>query len=323
MRVLTSFLLVIGSAAPIWAQASEDGTNEAKLEPDVYWARDWSVHLDNGDTVGARFQSLKNGALNVYLDVAPRRLVSIPAKRIVKAHTKRAVLRRRYSQDRSIEPEYNAMVRLTDGPRLWGRFSGIGDGAVSVASPKFGVVPVPLHRVRELQLGVTPRDKQGTSDLALDRNPLILVNPTHAELLASWHDLAGTDAFRLWEATQRFQRSGDLAMAFLEARLDVPPDSVACLQTYVALLGSPRAGVRNAAQQYLRDQLSTAPPQLMIALGQDQSAEVRRRIKLLLKSRADDEKEPRVHSRDVVRVERALRVLEDLGHDRARKLIQH
>ncbi len=119
-RIVVFMLLLAGPRAA----ASEDH-------------REWNLAFPNGDSVIARFHTLEEGILSVYLDVAPERLISIPVSKISLAgsggiHTyyERAA--------RGIYPL--SLVVLGDGTRLSGRFVRIVDGTVEFSVEKIGAI---------------------------------------------------------------------------------------------------------------------------------------------------------------------------------------
>ena len=131
-RIVVCMLLLAGA----WAAASED-------------YRDWNLTFGNGDSVMARFHTLEDGTLSVYLDVAPERLISIPVSKIslagpgaVHTYYERAA--------RGIHPL--SLVVLSDGTHLSGRFARIVDGTIEFFVEKIGAIRFQPRQVRRLNL---------------------------------------------------------------------------------------------------------------------------------------------------------------------------
>jgi WD40 repeat protein len=138
--------------------------------------------------------------------------------------------------------------------------------------------------------------------------------PAEADLEGLWSDLAG-DAPAAYTAITRLTAAPGPAVAFLRTRLKpvkVPTEDV---RRWLTDLDSPTFARRESAARALADLGDRAEPALREALASKPTLEQRRRLERLLDGTAT------VPSPDVVRVLRAVQVLERAGTPEARAVL--
>jgi hypothetical protein len=145
-------------------------------------------------------------------------------------------------------------------------------------------------------------------------------SPAAPDTAALWADLGGADGAKAHAAMRRLAALGEPAVLFLKDRAgkDPAPES-AEIARLIAELDHEAFDVREKAVAGLRKFGALAGPALRKALEQGPSAEARGRIRMIL---ADMKGAPRIPPGGSLRRERALLVLEWIGTDGARALLE-
>ena len=133
-----------------------------------------------------------------------------------------------------------------------------------------------------------------------------------------WADLAGADAHAAYAAVWRLSENQSEALTLLRPRLKpaTPPDGNA-VNRWIDELGSDEYAVREAATARLRALGAAASPELNRAANSSTSPEVRKRAGELLARIVDA-----IPTGEALRSVRAIAVLERIGTDEARKLLE-
>jgi hypothetical protein len=294
-RIVVLMLLLAGPRAA----ASEDH-------------RDWNLTFGNGDSVVTRFHTLEDGILSVYLDVAPERLISIPMSKISLAGP--GAIHTYYERAaRGIYPL--SLIVLSDGTHVSGRFVRIVNGTVEFSVEKIGAIRFLPRQVRRLNLA---QASGGRHAVRLDGNkPAQELTAERFE--RAWTNLAGGDSRTVWAAFLTLLKAKENAVPHLRDHLKVQPDGPEQIRRVISELDSDSLGVRESSVRKLRALSTLAHPLLADAQNKSSSPEVRRHIRKLLKI-------PRgggtpVSSPEILRVQRAVRVLERLGTKEARVIV--
>jgi hypothetical protein len=137
-----------------------------------------------------------------------------------------------------------------------------------------------------------------------------------------WKDVAGEDAAKAHRAVWTLAAAPDKAVPFLNAHLHAAAALDAKqIHHLIADLDSPEFTVRDAAANKLALFGAQAEPVLRQALAGKPSLEARKRLEAL---QAEAEMAGRgvVHSAELLRTLRAIRALEHIGDEEARKVLQ-
>src|SRR5262249_22010520 len=141
------------------------------------------------------------------------------------------------------------------------------------------------------------------------------------ELEGRWTDLASNDAARAGRAIWALVAARPQALSFLKARLrpEVMPEAeTEAAARLIAGLDADSFPVRQKARRELAKLGGSCEPALWQALAKRPSAEMRRSLQELLSSLEEARKEP---SGEVLRVVRAVEVLERIATPEARQLV--
>jgi WD40 repeat protein len=137
------------------------------------------------------------------------------------------------------------------------------------------------------------------------------------ELGTLWSDLAGADAGKAYDAIGALAAAPGTSVPFLMDRLKPSPELPAArIRALIADLDSGEFRVREAAYKELEKLEEKATGMLREALAKNPVVEVRRRIESLIAVART------VRSPETVRRLRAIQVLEDIGSDDARHIIE-
>jgi hypothetical protein len=141
------------------------------------------------------------------------------------------------------------------------------------------------------------------------------------ELRSLWTDLASNNAARAGRAVWTLTAAGPSTVSFLKARLPpatarVPPEMVA---RFIADLDAGDFHIRERARRELEKLGESCEPALRQALVKQPSLEMRRRVQRLLSQLEEERKEP---SGEVLRIVRAVEVLEHIGTREARQVLE-
>jgi WD40 repeat protein len=147
------------------------------------------------------------------------------------------------------------------------------------------------------------------------RLPTVRLSPE--QLNSLWHDLAGDDACRAYQAVWKLTAAGEQSVTFLKGKLR--PAAAADTRRIARLLGdldSNRFTIRQKAADTLEQIGDLATPQLLDVLAKGPTAEVRRQVQLLL-----DKADGPVASLESLRQLRSVEVLEQVGTASARQVV--
>ncbi|MCK4627098.1 MAG: HEAT repeat domain-containing protein, partial [Phycisphaerae bacterium] len=137
------------------------------------------------------------------------------------------------------------------------------------------------------------------------------------DLKRLWENLAGDDVANAWRAVRKMATGGDRAVEFLKTHLELPKASPGHIGQLIANLDSKKYAVREKATKQLALLGPLAEPALRKALAAKPSPEAQARIKALLKMSSGT-----FISRAVLRVVRAISVLEQIDTPTARKFLR-
>jgi WD40 repeat protein len=140
---------------------------------------------------------------------------------------------------------------------------------------------------------------------------------TAAEAETLWAELASADAQRGWPAAVKLARAPNAAVALLKELRPAAAGDVAALKAWLAAVGSHKPAVRQAAVAELARAAELALPLIEQTLAAGPPPEVRQRLEDLRRKL----EEPLAPPPEVLRLGRALRVLEWIGNDQARALL--
>lgn len=168
-----------------------------------------------------------------------------------------------------------------------------------------------------IYLGRSAEDLDSVTNAVLATKPVKA--PATAEREKLWNDLGSSDAFVVAPARRLFAAGGKETVTFLSERLkkEEPADGDKKVMKLIAELDDEEFEVRQRASAELAKLGEKAERLLKKALAETKSAEVKRRIEMLLADRTDDGL-----AEDQVRYLHVLRALEQIGTDEARALVQ-
>jgi WD40 repeat protein len=147
--------------------------------------------------------------------------------------------------------------------------------------------------------------------------PLPVVALTAKELAGLWNDLAGDDGLKAHQAIWKMAAGGKTSVQFLQKQLaPIPPPDAAEMKRLLADLEADQFEVRQKATQELAKLHDRARHSLEQVLRGKPTAELRKRVELLLK-RLDEAATPPEAWRGL----RAVEVLEQIGTAEARQLL--
>ncbi|MGE3808116.1 MAG: hypothetical protein AB7K24_25930 [Gemmataceae bacterium] len=133
-----------------------------------------------------------------------------------------------------------------------------------------------------------------------------------------WHDLAGKDAARAYQAINRLAMAPEVAVGLCRSKLSpIPAPDAKRIDGLIDDLDDGDFMVRERATEELEKLARLAAPRLEKALAGQPPLEVRRRLERLL-ARLDKLD----HGPEVLRALRAIEVLERLGTAQARQLLE-
>jgi hypothetical protein len=152
----------------------------------------------------------------------------------------------------------------------------------------------------------------------LRRGRLPEVSLSDKELAALWAELAGADAAKAYRAIWALAAAPKQSAAWLQERMrPVPRPEPGRIARLLADLDSDGFAAREKATRELQDLGESAGPALRKALAERPSAEVRQRVEQLLAEVDDPAASP-----ERLRVLRATEVLERVGTDEARRVLE-
>lgn len=142
------------------------------------------------------------------------------------------------------------------------------------------------------------------------------------DLVRLWAELAGEDAAKAYRAEWTLAAVPDRAVPFLKDRLrPVSALDAKQVQSLIADLNSGEFAVRDAAEKRLASFGEQVEPALRIALEGKPSLEARKRLEAL-HTDAELAGQSIVHSAELLRTLRAIRVLEHIGDVEAQRVLQ-
>jgi len=148
---------------------------------------------------------------------------------------------------------------------------------------------------------------------------LPVVKLTPRELDAAWLDLAGEDAGRAYQAIWTMTAGAAQALPYIQEKLKPVPVDPKRIERLIADLDSRQFAVRDRARLELEELAELAEETLKKALAAKPALEVQTRLEKLL---AKVEKERNGLNPHRLRIYRLTEVLEKIGSDDARKLLE-
>jgi hypothetical protein len=136
-----------------------------------------------------------------------------------------------------------------------------------------------------------------------------------AELQTAWDDLANTEPRIAYQAVARLIVNSNKSLPFFKGR--VKPSSEVTVGKVLRELDDESFDVRQAASQTLWELGPAIRPALQHALADSPSAEARRRLEAALERFQSEQVAPTVR-----RQQRAVQILERIGSDEARQLLE-
>ena len=273
----------------------------------------WELRFDNADELSVRFHSLKDGMISFYPDVARERLLSVPVKRVAQGQPAAD------SPGLSGGQSWDAIVVLEDGSQVRGFFLGIWEGAVNIRWEKIGAIPFPAQRVKELRLLQHGQRVERPGETGRQPRPL-----TKERFYKLWRHLVSSDNLIVWDAAIEILGAGDNALPYLETELKVLPDSQERIMELIGQLAADAPNTRAEAARKIVSLKRLARRHLSAAQNSSNSPEVRRRLRALLNSTREENYSfdwSTVQTPDVLRVQRAVRILERMDTQRSHALI--
>jgi hypothetical protein len=286
MRVLATALLIAGAAA----------------------AEEWSFAFENGDRVRARLAALRDGVVLLEIPATPR-AVQVPFGSVATAEPAPG------ARENGQGP--TQILRLRDGGALLGTSRAIREGRVEFDVESLGVLKIPGRDVAEL---LDADDALRAYRRSLSATPSLSAEPlTAARFRVLWARLGAEDGNGAWQAHRELVEAGAGAVDHLAERLRTQPDAPDTIDALIGGLEDDSPEARTLAFARLRGLGEIARPQLTEAASRRASPEARRQIALLLAQDAEARDEP---DAEVVRFLRAVRVLEEIGAEKARALLE-
>ncbi|SRR5579883_939430 len=187
---------------------------------------------------------------------------------------------------RRFEGHHSGVTSVAFSPDGWTVASGAGDSTILLwdITGRAGIPPTPMRSPRELD--------------------------------ACWADLTNEDAAKAYDAVWRFIAAPEQAVPFLRKHLSpVPRPDAKAIARWIADLDSDDFAVRQKAMEELNKLGRTVASALRGALQGKPSLEMRRRVQQLLDQSHD-------WTQEQLRVHRAIQVLERIGTQPAREILQ-
>jgi hypothetical protein len=263
---------------------------------------EWIFSFGNGDQVRGELAAIRNATVLVELPSVSR-AVAVPFDAIAQAEPAPR-------EAEGPRPEAQ-LLRLRDGAALLGWCRAVRQGKVEFETEALGTVTIPGRDVSEL---LPAADALRAYHRVLSAERTTALQPERFDAL--WSRLGSGDANVAWQAHRDLAKAGESAVPQLDARLRVQPDAPAVVAAWIRSLDADSAEVRLIAHARLRALGPAAQPHLKAALRGPTSAEARQRIGAIL-----DAEEPPPPDAEVVRVIRAIRVLEEIGTPEAGEIL--
>ena len=283
----------------------------AFAESDTVRAR-WRFTFTNGDQVHADLRGIRGGTLILRMRAAPNRSVSVHLRDVAKAQR-----RQDQSGEKAPQTLMPQILRLRDGSALLGRFDGIDQGRLRFAVDSIGPIELDGAEIDEL-LPAADVVRAYYRSVAPPSAPQGRLRDDRLD--AFWIRLGRRDPNQAWDARRALVRAGAGALPGLAVRLKRQPDSPGEIRLLIATLDGDAATARLRAQMRLRELGPVAEPLLRQALREKLSPEVHKRVRVLLEGLPLEGETP--PAPPVLRVLRAVRVLEEIGTPEAAALLE-
>jgi hypothetical protein len=272
---------------------------------------EWSFVFANGDRVRGGLAAMRNGTVLLAVPASPR-AVAVPFGEIVQADPLQEDAGRP-------APEPAQVLRLRDGGALFGRCRAVRRGRIEFEVESLGRVTIHGRDVAELLPGEDAlRAHLRSAGPSSGGAPL---PPERFDALWTW--LGRSDGNVACAAHRELVRFSGEAVPLLDARLRVLPDAPEAIQGWIRALDADTAEARLLAHARLRALGAAAGPQLKAAAREPTSAEARQRIAALVADLdAADPDAPPEPDAEVVRFQRAIRVLEQIGTPEAQAVLK-